>query len=107
MKQLGNLEETILLLVLGLDEAGAYGVSIAEAYEQEMGKSISIPAIHTVLKRLESKKLIDSELGEATKTRGGKRKRLYKINRAGYATLQEIQFSRQRLWQAAPKLQFD
>lgn len=106
MIQLGNLEETILLLVLSLNHRQAYGVSIAEEYRQQMGKSISVPAVHTVLKRLEVKKLIDSDLGEATQARGGKRKRIYKINKAGYIALKEIQESRAQLWQAAPKLSF-
>ena len=107
MIQLGNLEETILLLVLNLSDEEAYGVSVAEAYRQQMGKSISVPAVHTVLKRLESKKLIESSLGEASGVRGGKRKRLYKINQAGFTALKEIHESRSRLWQTAPKLSFN
>ena len=53
MENLGNLEESVLLIVMILDEA--YGVSVAEAYEDKTGNTISIPAIHTVLKRLETK----------------------------------------------------
>jgi len=106
MTQLGSLEETILLLVLTLSEGEAYGVSIAEAYKQQMEKSISIPAVHTVLKRLESKELIESSLGEASRVRGGKRKRIYRINQAGYLALKAIHDNRSQLWQAAPKLSF-
>lgn len=107
MTQLGNLEETILLLVLNLSEGEAYGVTIAEAYEQQMGKSISIPAVHTVLKRLESKKLIESSLGEASQVRGGKRKRLYRINQAGFSALKAIHDHRTRLWRTAPRWSFN
>jgi PadR family transcriptional regulator PadR len=107
MTQLGNLEEMILLLVLKFKEGEAYAVSIAEEYEKEMHKSISIPAVHTVLKRLETKKFIDSRLGEATQLRGGKKKRLYNVTQSGYEVLQEIQKSRSNLWAAIPKLKFD
>ena len=34
--QLGNLEESLLLIVM--IEKEAYGVSVAEAYEKQMGK---------------------------------------------------------------------
>ncbi|MEQ8245138.1 helix-turn-helix transcriptional regulator [Fulvivirga sp.] len=107
MTQLGNLEEMILLLVLKFNEGEAYAVSIAAEYEKEMHKSISIPAVHTVLKRLETKKFIDSRLGEATQLRGGKKKRLYNVTQSGYEVLQEIQKSRSNLWAAVPKLKFD
>ena len=107
MTQLGNLEEMILLLVLKFNESEAYAVSIAEEYEKVMNKSISIPAVHTVLKRLESKKFIDSKLGEATQLRGGKKKRLYTVTQSGYEVLREIQHNRASLWQEVPKPNFN
>ncbi len=102
--QLGNLEEIVLLLVLVMQEEEAYGVSVAEQYEKSTGKSISIPAIHTVLKRLEAKKLVNSSLGAATSVRGGKKKRLYSITPGGYEVLKQIQEQRENLWSQAPNL---
>ena len=99
--QLGNLEEMVLLLVLVMQDEEVYGVSVAEQYESATGKSISIPAIHTVLKRLE-KKLVDSSLGAATNVRGGKKKRLYTITADGYEILKQIQEQRENLWSQAP-----
>ena len=55
-KNLGHLEESILLMVMIVEDA--YGVSIATAYEKHTNNSISIPAIHTVLKRLEGKGMV-------------------------------------------------
>ena len=43
--QLGNLEETVLLIALYLDEV--YGVSVAGEYKKQTEHDISIPAIHT------------------------------------------------------------
>ena len=104
-QSLGSLEEFILLLVLVMENE-TYGVSVGEEYFRQTGKSISIPAIHTVLKRLEKKGLIKSKVGGATKIRGGRRKRIYEITDTGYNTIREIQESRNKLWELAPVLSF-
>ena len=103
---LGNLEETLLLLVL-IRHGDAYGVSVAEAYMEHTGKRISIPAVHTVLKRLEKKGLLSSHMGGATTDRGGRRKRLFEITALGHNVLTEVQNSRKKLWEQAPKLDFN
>ncbi len=103
MYSLGYLEETILLLVLAMDE-DAYGYSVSEAYREHMDKSISISAVHTVLSRLEKKGLISSRLGGATSERGGRRKRIFTVTRAGEQALAEIKASRQKLWSQIPGL---
>lgn len=103
MKELGNLEETILLLVMAMNEE-AYGFSISEAYQEHMGKSISISAVHAVLARMETKGLISSELGGATSERGGRRKRIFTATALGEEVLAEIKASRQKLWSQIPGL---
>lgn len=105
MQSLGSLEEFTLLLVLVMDNE-VYGVTVGEEYFQQTGKSISIPAIHTVLKRLEKKGLIQSKVGGATQIRGGRRKRIYEITDTGYNTIRDIQDSRNKLWKLAPTLSF-
>ena len=60
--QLGTLEEMILIILLMKDET--YGVEIAKEYKHQMNQSISLPAIHVVLKRLEKKGFVDSRLGD-------------------------------------------
>jgi len=99
---IGSLEETILLIVLVMQEE-AYGVSIAEEYQQRSGKRISIPAIHTVLKRLEKKGLVTSKMGGATQERGGRKKRIFEVTKAGYKILSELRETRESLWKMAPK----
>jgi len=103
--QLGNLEEMILLVVAMMHDE-AYGVSITEAYNKQTNNSISLSAVHTVLRRLEKKGFIESDLGGATQDRGGRRKRLYKITKFGYRTLQELQESRNKIWTQIPKISF-
>ena len=103
--QLGNLEEAVLLISLYLEEV--YGVSVAEEYIKQTGQNISIPAIHTVLRRLEDKGLLKSKMGEASPERGGRRKRLYVATPHGLNLIREIKKDRMRLWSKIPALKFN
>jgi len=103
MKEIGHLEETILLLVMTMN-GKAYGFVISEAYQQYMGKSISISAVHAVLSRLEKKGLLKSEMGQATAERGGRRKRLFEATVKGEQAIETIKAIRQKLWSKIPRL---
>lgn len=104
-QSIGTLEEIVLLIVLVLED-NAYAVTISEEYQRQFNKSITIPAIHTVLRRLEGKGLIQSSVGGATKLRGGRSKRFYTITKVGYEAIQELQQQRNALWNQAPKVSF-
>jgi DNA-binding PadR family transcriptional regulator len=103
--QLGNLEEAVLLIALYLDDV--YGVSVAEEYKRQTGHEISIPAIHTVLRRLEDKGLLKSKMGEPSPERGGRRKRLYDATSYGLSVIREIKKERIRLWSKIPALKLN
>ena len=102
--QLGTLEEMILLILLMKEET--YGVEIAKEYKNQLNQTISIPAIHVVLKRLEKKGFVKSRMGEPTKERGGKSKRMYKATPSGYEVAHEIQHRRNEIWKTIPRLNF-
>ena len=102
--QLGTLEEMILIILLTKEET--YGVEIAKEYKSQLQQTISIPAIHVVLKRLEKKGFVTSRMGEPTQERGGKSKRLYKASNKGYETAQALQHMRSELWKTIPKFNF-
>lgn len=103
--QLGNLEEAVLLIALYLDDV--YGVSVADEYKKQTGQNISIPAIHTVLRRLEDKGLLRSKMGEPSPERGGRRKRLYEATPYGLSVIREIKKERIRLWSKIPALKLN
>ncbi len=105
MQNLGNLEEMVLLVVASLDKV-AYGVSVTDEYNNVMGTSISLSAIHTVLRRLEQKGYIRSVMGGASAERGGRRKRLYQITKIGFEAMEAIQLNRQKLWSRVPRFEF-
>ncbi len=104
-KNLGSLEETILLLVAVMVDQ-AYGYTVSEEYFKHFGNRISISAVHTVLKRLEQKGFIESEIGGATKERGGRSKRIFKVTNLGRETLETLQENRMKLWKMMPNLNF-
>lgn len=103
---LGEFEEIVMLTVAIL-HGEAYGVAIIDEMEKRLNRKVSIGSLQTVLRRLEKKGYLDSELGEVTKTRGGKRKRFFKVTAYGRKVLKEVKDQRLGLWNAIPKIAFD
>ncbi|MEQ9443654.1 MAG: PadR family transcriptional regulator [Cyclobacteriaceae bacterium] len=100
---LGEFEEVVLLSVAVLTPQ-AYSVAIAEALEEETGRTITTGAVHAALQRLEKKGFVNSQMGEATAERGGRRKRLFTVTIAGSRMLHDVRAVRNRLWdQIAPQ----
>ena len=83
--------ETLLLLALARVGDGAHGAMIRREILDRTGRSASAGAIYTGLERLSRRGLISSRLGEATAERGGKRKRLYRLEEEGLAALRDTQ----------------
>ncbi len=104
METIGALEEIVLMILLKYEEC--HGVQIAQYYETILGKTISLPAIHVVLKRMEKKGWVNSKFGEPTAKRGGRRKRLYQATSAGYHAIQQLQEAKAKLWASIPQQNF-
>jgi DNA-binding PadR family transcriptional regulator len=99
---LGEFEEIVMLTVAILHDE-AYGIAIIEEMETRLKRKVSIGALQTVLRRLEKKGYLTSEFGEATKARGGKRKRFFSITAFGKKVLAEVKEQRLGLWNAIPE----
>ena len=78
-RDIGLLEFEVLATLLAQPQ-DAYGVTIRGRIEERAGRKVSI---YTVLERLERMGFVSSWWGEPTEERGGRRKRLYKIEAAG------------------------
>ncbi len=65
----------------------AYGASILEELDWRTGRDIKGGAIYMALKRLEEKGMISSRVGPPTAERGGRTKRLVRLEPAGVASL--------------------
>ena len=98
---LGEFEELLLLVVLILQEE-AYMLRIKDEIKSQVNRSISMGALHTTLSRLEQKDFLKSEMGGATKERGGRRKRIYELTADGKAALNEVKQLRANLWNQVP-----
>lgn len=100
---IGELEELVLLIV-GILYKDAYGVAVMDEIEKQTGRSLNISAVHTVLKRLEEKGLLKSEMGDPTNERGGRRKRIFLLTAAGKKALGEANEMRNQLFKKIPKV---
>ena len=99
--RLGEFEEVILLLV-GILGKEAYAFKLAEEFEAQTGRSVSIGAVHSTLTRLEDKGFLKSEMGESTAERGGRRKRIYTITAYGRKILSAARDFKLGLWNQFP-----
>jgi PadR family transcriptional regulator, regulatory protein PadR len=98
-ERLGEFEELLLLAVQAI-EREPYVVPIQQYLERVTGRSVSLGAVYAGLDRLELKGLVRSALGDVTRERGGKRKRVFAVTREGLHTAQEARRVREAIWKA-------
>ena len=97
MKGLTRKEELIMLSILNLQK-DAYLIAITDHLSKITGKRVSLTSVHLPLSRLEKQGIIESELGEATAVRGGRRKKIYKVTKNGFEELNEYKRITDMLW---------
>lgn len=102
---LGEFEEVVLLTVAILHDE-AYGIAIIDEMEKRLDRKVSIGSLQTVLRRLEKKGHLSSKFGEATKIRGGKRKRYFTVTSYGRKILETTKEQRLGLWNAIPNFDY-
>jgi PadR family transcriptional regulator, regulatory protein PadR len=103
---LGEFEELVLTMV-GVLQEEAYGNAIVNEIKDRLGRDSNLSAVHVTLYRLEDKGLVKSNMGGATSTRGGRRKRIFSITNAGLAMLKSMKEARVDLWKLIPRLNYD
>ena len=101
--KLGDFEETILLIV-GILGNKAYAFKIADEFEHQTKRAVSIGAVHSTLNRIGDKGFLTSKMGEATAERGGRRKRIYTITASGQKALEVSRDLKMSLWNQYPEL---
>ena len=103
---IGEFEEIVMLTVAVLYK-NAYGISIKEEIEQRLHRNVSVGAMRTALSRLENKGFLESEFGEASAVRGGKRKRFFRVTPYGKKAIEQVMRTRKELWEAIPSMAFE
>ena len=85
---IGELEQVILLALAAL-KGEAHGAAIAQELEDRLQRSVAPGALYTVLDRLEGKGFVESWIGESTPSRGGRRRKVYRLCPAGARAMRE------------------
>lgn len=98
MHNLTRKEEMIMMAIHNLGEE-AYLVAITDYLTKLSGKLVNLASAHLPLGRLERAGLIVSKMGEATAVRGGRRKKIYRITKKGFATLETHKRITDQLWE--------
>ncbi len=104
-EHIGELEELVLLTVGSLYKE-AYAVAILDEILENTSRKMDVTAIHSVLRRLEKKGFVTSEMGGATNERGGRRKRFFSLTQAGRRVIEDTMELRLTLYNKLPKLAF-
>ena len=100
-KNITRKEELILLSIHNLKDK-AYLIGIASHLAKITRRKVSLTSVHLPLSRLEEQGFIDSQLGDATAVRGGRRKKIYSITPLGYEMLDEQKRISDMLWKGYP-----
>jgi DNA-binding PadR family transcriptional regulator len=82
----GQFEQLILLAILRLKE-NAYGMTIRREIQDRTERIVALGAVYTTLDRLEKKGYVSSWTGSPSPERGGRAKRLFKVQALGKAAL--------------------
>lgn len=105
-KYLSRPEEIVLMAVWKLKE-NAYGVTIRELVQKMTGKYWSVGAVYVPLERLEKKGCLTSFNCDPRPERGGRRKRLFSLTKAGARELEELYRMNSAVWLGYRKLSPD
>jgi DNA-binding PadR family transcriptional regulator len=81
-RDIGPFEFEVLATLL-TQPRDAYGLTIRDRIKERTQHNVSVGAVYSALERLERKGFVSSRWGEPTEERGGRRKRLYKIEAPG------------------------
>jgi DNA-binding PadR family transcriptional regulator len=94
---IGEFEQMILLAILHLKDE-AYGLAIRKELEARVGRKVTHGASYVTLDRMVKKGLLESDLRDPDRGRGGRAKRYFKVTKAGLEALRESRAALQTLW---------
>lgn len=103
--QLGEFEELVMIAIAIMNN-NAYSIAIKDEIESRMARTVSMGALHTALRRMESKGYLRSFSGEVTEDRAGRPRQYFEITATGKKALQYTKATRDELWSAIPKTVF-
>jgi DNA-binding PadR family transcriptional regulator len=102
MKEL-TMSQLILLLSVWRLEGDAYGVTIRRELARVTGRKYPYGTLYSLLDQLYKKGCVAKSIGGPTNKRGGRRKILYRVTRAGREALQKTRELQDVIWEGIPK----
>lgn len=94
---LGEFEHQVLLALLRLGD-DAYSAPVVLELEERTGRSVKSAAVYIVLRRMEEKGLVLSEM-QPPGGKGGRDRRHFAVTDEGLARVREARVMYQRLWE--------
>ena len=98
---LGEFEMVVMLTLVHLGDA-AYGMTIRREIEERTGRTVSIGAVYTTLRRLQRKGYVSSQLGAPSPSRGGRAKKFFTLEPDGLTALRRSREMFASLWKDVP-----
>lgn len=103
---LSRAEEIILLAVFKL-QGDAYGVTIREQVNNDIGRYWPFGVIYKTLKKLKAKGYVEKMASSPVSERGGRTRYYYKITPEGISALEKIHNIHSSIWRGISQLGFD
>lgn len=88
MRDILGKGEFVILAALAKRPMGAHGTLLINDLRGTTGRDYSVGALYTTLERLQAKGFVSSSWGEPTAIRGGRRKKIFRVEAAGQRALQ-------------------
>jgi PadR family transcriptional regulator PadR len=95
---LGEFELLVLLAALRLGGDGAHAVSIVDEINARTGRDVRRSAVYVTLQRLEKKGMVSTRMGDPLPERGGKGRRLVRVEPVGQEAVREMQQALTSMW---------
>ena len=100
---LSRSEEIILLAVYKL-KGNAYGVTIREQVNKDLGRYWAFGVIYKTLKKLKAKGYVDKTASDPVSERGGRTRYFYEVTPEGIAALEKILNIHTSIWRGIQNL---
>jgi PadR family transcriptional regulator, regulatory protein PadR len=94
---LGEFELLVMLATLHAGDE-AYGVTIREAIEARTGRPVSRGSLYLTLERLVDKGFLRARMADATRVRGHRPRKYYRVRKAGLVAIRESRASVTVMW---------
>ena len=97
---LGEFEQLVLLALATVGE-DAPGREVYEEIARTTGRDVAVTAVYVTLNRLLKKGHVSAEMGDSTPERGGRAKKLFRLEAGGAEALRRSREQFDVLWRGA------